>query len=212
MALRAGRVGINPDQVDSQGRLIVGSGSETYAFITAKIIGAGEVTATDGETTITKSGENKVVIPIPNSGVWEISHGLAKIPINVTEYGSSLVADFDPVTIVQANIGNQTPNISFDGTTFTYSYIRLEGISAPGIVFNTKGKDFTLEYIGGTQQHGQCTKTATLPSIITTGTGRINFNTTTPKSYTYNAQYNNFIARESGANVGSTLTVKIKFS
>ena len=198
MSLRAGRVGVNPDQVDEQGRLKVSVGYATYAFIRAMIVGEGEITVTNGEKTLAFSGENVIVAPVPEAGEWTVNYGNASITLTITDYGTSLIADFDPVEIVQANVGEQSIVKTVNGNKVTFEYEGKTGISAIGFVYNTKGKNWTLAYTGGTQQHGQCTKTATLPSIINQGTGRVTFETVTPKTYTYNSSYYNFIGVQSG--------------
>ena len=189
----------------------VNTGNITFAFIHALVTEIKTVTATDGITTLTKSGDNDVVFAIPNSGAWVISYDNTSISIDVLDYGASYIANFLPITIIQENVGNASINYTYtSGTslTITYNY-PSDGTSAGGIVFDTKGRNFTLSYSGGVQQHGYCYKDAILPGIINYGAGRVSYDTSNPKSYAYNSSYYNFIGVQSGIYAGQTITITI---
>ena len=75
------------------------------------------------------------------------------------------------ISVVQAYVQEYAVTYSDDGYTATFEF--EDGMSdVNGFVLDTGGLACTLTESGRRWQYGTCVKTATLPTIITTGSGR----------------------------------------
>lgn len=124
------------------------------------------------------------------------SYGLLGIIDENTGFERGVIVygeDYEPLIelISVYNIGEGSYSIDPDGL-IEFNNVGVTG----GAIINVLSSSpitVKMELIDNTVtvQFGACTKTATLPTIITNGTGRVRFTTKSPLTYSFNPQDNN---------------------
>ncbi|MCR5718678.1 MAG: hypothetical protein K6F80_06575 [Oscillospiraceae bacterium] len=172
------------DNADGYSSVTVNVNASSYA--TARVIcQSGTVpTASDGTTTLTGGSTGDNVFHIPNSGTWTFTVGSTTYTYNFSTEGEyvELPSNF---FILQKYFDSMPVDYSYvinsDGhPVLTASFTFDSSYGDVGIVFAIR--DYTKITVswdnGASGQFGSCTTIATLPTIVTIGTGRNTFSTT----------------------------------
>lgn len=128
-------------------------------------------------------------------------------------------ADYNPVSLKQNNKVNNVNITIIDETHYSFEFIPDDLSSGDGIViaFDVPNTINTLtgqivDVPSGRCQWGLCTLAATLPSIITSGTGRINYwESDTARAMSFNPEQNCLFIG-SGLSYASKITLNVTLS
>ena len=156
-----------------------GSGGSVFAFIKVTYLAGDTVVATNGETTLTSdtSGSYVFEIPYSNSNTWTVTSTNYGNAVTFTlTYGDSGSAAFDVYILKSTNI-SPAPTIELDlsGANPVITVSDTIGHSnSEGIIFSSPLYS-KMHGNGNSGQYGTCNTTASLPTIVTNGTGRGSF-------------------------------------
>lgn len=177
---------------------VSGGGGTVYAFVRCMYVAGNTVTATDGTTTLTGDTTGDYIFAIPNAGTWTFTSGTESKTLSINVYGSRLELSLRVVEIIQDQTEDENSLFVRSGNKLTVTWnptLSAQSSHVCGFIVDTLGKACVVNRLSGngSMQIGQCAKTAVLPNIVLSGTGRINYTGTVPATIQANSNYYVFV-------------------